>query len=161
MYLGSNGINYAKIRNILKSVFGERKGPDDSGKIIIHREKSPEKISEQKQTNSPTKKQVVFAGLNGTPKQAGEKIGQMYQKFLKDPASIDKNWGLFFAGFEVARAAFSDKETKPEIKPGISEQKDPLNPYRAEIDDLNANAEFRKLTEKFQGVKLRFGQKGR
>jgi 2-oxoglutarate dehydrogenase E1 component len=37
-------------------------------------------------------------------------IEQMYDKFVQDPLSIEKEWRSFFQGFDFAKEVYSDED---------------------------------------------------
>lgn len=57
-------------------------------------------------------------------------IEQLYEQYLKDPASVDKSWKQFFEGFEFARKAWAQPVTESGLMPKEFKVINLINAYR-------------------------------
>jgi 2-oxoglutarate dehydrogenase E1 component len=85
-------------------------------------------------------------------------LEELYQRFLRDPGSVDEQWALFFAGFEMAHdngasAAARAKPATGEAAAPVLGVFDLIHSYRelghlvANLDPLGHNAENHPLLE--------------
>lgn len=57
-------------------------------------------------------------------------IEQLYEQYLKDPASVDKGWKQFFEGFEFARKAWTQQAPESGLVPKEFKVINLINAYR-------------------------------
>ena len=61
-----------------------------------------------------------------------EYIEQLHQAYLHDPNSVDRDWALFFAGFE---AGYAESPATADAQPAASDG-EPLRATRAAADSV-------------------------
>jgi len=59
-----------------------------------------------------------------------EMVEDLYQKFLKDPDSVDQSWKLFFDGYEFSRTNYSQSDSDVRVYPDEFKVINLINDYR-------------------------------